>query len=127
MEFSKVKDSGERRKFGTGAVRDMALGKGRYDLISPLAIKRLAKHFQNGAIKYGDRNWEQGIPLNSYLDSAIRHLFNYLEGMRDEDHLAACLWNVSALIHMEEMIERGFMSKNLNNLPNYTIKESKNG
>jgi len=125
MEFEKVKDSGERRKFGTGAVRDMALGKGRYDLISPLAMKRLAKHYQNGSLKYGDRNWEKGIPLNSYLDSAMRHLFNYLEGLRDEDHLSACLWNVSALIHMEEMIERGLMPKELNNLPNYTIK-SKN-
>jgi hypothetical protein len=125
MEFEKVKDSGERRKFGTGAVRDMALGKGRYDLISPLAMKRLAKHYQNGSLKYGDRNWEKGIPLNSYLDSAMRHLFNYLEGLRDEDHLSACLWNVSALIHMEEMIERGLMPKSLNNLPNFTIKGDK--
>jgi len=123
MDFNKVKDSGDRRKFGTGAVRDMSLGKGRYDLISPLAIKRLAKHYQNGAVKYGDRNWEKGIPLNSYVDSALRHMYNYLEGMRDEDHLSAALWNISALIHMEEMIERGLMPKDLNNLPNYTKKE----
>ena len=26
-----IKDSGERRKFETGAVRDMAEGKGRFD------------------------------------------------------------------------------------------------
>jgi hypothetical protein len=122
MEYSKVKDSGERRKFGTGAVRDMSSGKGRYDLISPLFLKRLAKHFENGAKKYGDRNWEKGIPLSSYLDSAMRHLGKYLEGLRDEDHLAAAAWNINCLIHMEEMIERGLISEELNNLPNYIIK-----
>ena len=125
MEYDKVKDSGTRRKFGTGAVRDMSLGKGRYDLISPIALKRLAKHYQNGATKYGDRNWEKGIPLCSYVDSAMRHLNNYLEGLRDEDHLAAAAWNVFCLIHMEEMLERGLINKNLDNLPNYTKKETK--
>jgi hypothetical protein len=122
MEFNKVKDSGERREFGTGAVRDMSAGKGRYDLISPLFLKRLAKHFENGAKKYGDRNWEKGIIFSSYIDSAIRHLNNYLEGMRDEDHLAAAVWNISCLIHMEEMLERGLVPKELNNLPDYTKK-----
>ena len=124
MDFNKVKDSGERRQFGTGAVRDMSSGKGRYDLISPLFLKRLAKHFENGAKKYGDRNWEKGIPLSSYLDSAMRHLSNYLEGLRDEDHLAAAAWNISCLIHMEEMIERELIPKELDNLPNYTKKEN---
>ena len=28
-----IKDSGERREFETGAVRDMAEGKGRFDLM----------------------------------------------------------------------------------------------
>ena len=124
MDFNKVKDSGERRQFGTGAVRDMSSGKGRYDLISPLFLKRLAKHFENGAKKYGDRNWEKGIPLSSYLDSAMRHLGNYLEGLRDEDHLAAAAWNISCLIHMEEMIERELVPKELDNLPNYIKKEN---
>lgn len=123
MEFNLVKDSGERREFGTGAVRDMSKGKGRYDLISPLALKRLAKHYENGALKYSDRNWEKGIPLSSYIDSAMRHLSNYLEGMRDEDHLAAAAWNVFCIIHMEEMIERGLKTKELNNLPDYTKNE----
>jgi hypothetical protein len=127
MDFNKVKDSGERRQFDTGAVRDMSSGKGRYDLISPLFLKRLAKHFENGAKKYGDRNWEKGIPLSSYLDSAMRHLSNYLEGLRDEDHLAAAAWNISCLIHMEEMIERGLITKELDNLPNYTIKKENKG
>ena len=35
-------DSGERQQYATGAVRDLATGKGRYDLISPIALRRLA-------------------------------------------------------------------------------------
>ena len=63
-------DSGERIEFETGAVRDTTTGKGRYDLLSPIAIKRLAQHFENGGLKYKDRNWEKGIPLKRFLDSA---------------------------------------------------------
>jgi hypothetical protein len=43
--------------------------------------------------------------------------------MRDEDHLSAAVWNIFCIIHMEEMIERKLISKDLNNLPDYTKKE----
>ena len=71
-------DSGGRQQFVTGAVRDRQAGKGRFDLLPALAVTRLARHFEKGAAKYGDRNWEQGIPLSRFLDSALRHLFAYL-------------------------------------------------
>ncbi|HUS51203.1 MAG TPA: dATP/dGTP diphosphohydrolase domain-containing protein, partial [Candidatus Paceibacterota bacterium] len=73
MEFKEVKDSGKRQDFDTGSRRDTRDGKGRYDLLPVRAIKRLAKHYENGAKKYGDRNWEKGQPLSRYLDSALRH------------------------------------------------------
>jgi hypothetical protein len=123
--FDKVKDSGKRQEFKTGSVRDTNIGKGRYDLISPLMLQRLAKHFENGATKYGDRNWEKGQPLSRYFDSAVRHLYKHLEGMRDEDHLAAAVWNVGAMIHTEELIERGLLPEGLNDLPNYLKKEDR--
>ena len=126
MKYGKVKDSGARTDFGTGSVRDMRIGKGRFDLISPLALKRFAVHFENGARKYGDRNWEKGQYLSAFLDSAIRHLYCYLEGDRSEDHLAAAMWNAHCAIHTEEMIERGLLPKFLNNLPNYQTKPKKN-
>ncbi len=97
-----IKDSGHRREFETGAVRDMAEGKGRFDLIPPLALKRLAKHYEAGAIKYGDRNWEKGIPNDSFIDSALRHINEYQLGDRSEDHLAAAVFNVFGLIHFED-------------------------
>jgi nucleoside 2-deoxyribosyltransferase len=43
--------------------------------------------------------------------------------MNDEDHLAQSAWNIFAAIHFEEMIERGLLPKELNDLPNYQKKE----
>lgn len=138
-----LKDSGERRSFETGAVRDKAEGKGRCDLL-PLkevasaifgevtipykilfciedfqrtsdirwirqaiiesiraffltpetAILELAIHYEDGGRKYDDRNWEKGIPIHVYIDSAVRHLLKHLRGDTDEPHHRALLWNL---------------------------------
>ena len=97
-----LKDSGERREFETGAVRDRAAGKGRFDLIPSQAMFRYARHMEAGALKYSDRNWEKGMPFSVYLDAALRHVEKYKDGWNDEDHLAAALWNLAALMFMEE-------------------------
>lgn len=96
-----IKDSGERTTFESGAVRDLHIGKGRYDLLPWDAIHQLAQHCENGAIKYGERNCEKGIPVHSLIDSATRHLSCYLRGMKDENHLAAAMWNIAFAIEME--------------------------
>ena len=111
-----IKDSGERRAFETGAVRDIQEGKGRCDLL-PLqeaallfdrkpeifnilffigefqrtnnllylvkAIRvfieihygeistcflELSKHVEEGAKKYGENNWQKGIPTHQRLE-----------------------------------------------------------
>lgn len=121
MNFEKVQDSGERRKFITGSQRDSHEGKGRYDLITPVALKRLAIHYENGAKKYDDNNWMKGQPLHVFLDSALRHINTYrlntmLGKPQEEDHLAAALWNIAALIHTEEMIALGKLPKELDDL-----------
>lgn len=117
--YAAVKDSGQRESFDTGSVRDTRKGKGRYDLISPIGLRRLAQHYENGAAKYGDRNWEKGQSLSRYLDSAERHLESFKEGLRDEDHLSAVVWNIFCIIHTEEMIRRGKLPKSLDDLPSY--------
>jgi hypothetical protein len=121
-----VKDSGERRAFGTGSVRDMSKGKGRFDLISPLFMQRFAKHMENGAVKYGDRNWELGQPATTFLDSALRHINKYKLGMRDEDHLAAAAWNLHCIIHFEELAAMGNPTAKamMESLPTYVIQEN---
>lgn len=114
--FDKVQDSGERREFSTGARRDMGKGKGRFDLVPFYSLFRLAAHFENGAIKYGPDNWQKGMPLRQYLDSAIRHLYKYLAGFREEDHLSAAAWNVFVFIWTEQAIRDGKLPKELDDL-----------
>lgn len=135
-----IKDSGTRREFETGAVRDCTEGKGRCDLM-PLdvvaevaddeilediasyvdtgidmflknALERFARvydsiydmmldvsiHFEEGAKKYGEYNWQKGIPESSYIDSAMRHYMKYRAGMEDERHDRAFVWNILCLI-----------------------------
>ena len=100
--MSEILDSGERRTFESGAVRDMQEGKGRFDLLPMCVLMRLAKHYEKGAIKYKERNWEKGIPAHSFADSAMRHLVKYLDGWIDEDHLIAAIWNLMGLAWTEE-------------------------
>lgn len=114
-----TKDSGDRKIFETGAQRDRASGKGRYDLISPFAIKRLCGVYERGAEKYNSRNYEKGIPLSRFIDSAMRHLFQVIEGREDEDHISQAMWNITSYIHTEEMIKRGLLPESLNDIPSY--------
>lgn len=109
---SVIKDSGDRTEFTTGAVRDMHTGKGRMDLLPVTAIIELSKHCENGAIKYGERNVDKGIPQHSLVDSGLRHLFKYLRGDKDENHLVAALWNIAWA--MEQEVNK----PELNDLPN---------
>lgn len=96
-----TKDSGERQDFSSGARRDISHGKTRPDLISAKARQRWGDLMGRGAEKYGARNWELGMPASRFLESAYRHLLNYELGDRDEDHLAAVLFNIGAMIHFE--------------------------
>lgn len=137
----KILDSGNRREFETGAVRDIQEGKGRCDLL-PLdvlaigipddvlneisvfqksgnyeylyialnefsdnidtgvytMILEVSKHFEEGAKKYGEYNWQKGIPTHCYIDSAVRHYLKYLRGDKDEPHDRAFVWNILCCI-----------------------------
>ena len=144
-----IKDSGNRREFTSGAVRDIQEGKGRCDLlpldvvcgyyeaagcpgygqmfyflnkfketadvlhlyaalrmfleISPFCeaadmFLEVSKHFEEGAKKYGEHNWQKGIPVDRYIDSAVRHYLKCLRGDTDERHDRALAWNICCLI-----------------------------
>ena len=115
--FNKVKDSGAIRDFGTGSIRDTSAGKGRFDLLPMLALFRIAKHFENGSLRYLPRNWEQGIPLSCFWDSAFRHMMKMMLGMDDEDHCAAAGWNLMCFIETKMRIELGILPKELDDMP----------
>ena len=136
-----ILDSGERREFGTGAVRDIQEGKGRCDLLPldvvsfwladatveaisnfvesgevddlyialskfrvikgwdyPTMILEVSMHFEQGAQKYGEFNWQNGIPTHCYIDSAVRHYLKWLRGDKDEPHDRAFVWNILCCI-----------------------------
>ncbi len=151
----RIKDSGARTEFETGAVRDIQEGKGRCDLMpldvvagmygnngyhkeeevfnhiyrfmnSGLAehlyniltydyvygalsdmLLEVAIHFEDGAKKYGENNWQKGIPVKRYIDSAVRHYLKWLRGDQDEPHDRAFCWNIMCAIwtceHMPEL------------------------
>ncbi len=100
--FDEVKDSGKRQDFDTGARRDTQDDKPRYDLIPLSPMLRLAMHYTNGAVKYGEHNWTKGMPVSRFYASMFRHMISWAEGDRTEDHLAAVAWNAFALMHFED-------------------------
>lgn len=150
-----LQDSGSRRTFDSGAVRDIDEGKGRCDLLpldvvgevcdSPIlncinqyvrtgqkmflveaikefsrnqygdlftAMLEVSKHYEDGCNKYGDRNWEKGIPLHCYIDSGVRHYIKWLRRDKDEPHDRAFLWNLLGALwtqnHLPEQCDLPF-------------------
>jgi len=122
MVAFKLKDSGFRTTYKSGAQREKPPGKGRFDLLSAFALTRLAHVYEKGARKYDDRNWEKGLPISDCMDSALRHICQFMAGLKDEDHLAQACWNLMAALHMEELIKRGVVPKELNDMPSYQSK-----
>lgn len=95
--------AGQKVAESTGALRHDATGKGRFDLLPYHAILRYARHMENGVTEggYEPGNWRRGISVSRCISSALRHTFQYLEGFKDEDHLAAAIWNLCAIAHFE--------------------------
>ena len=112
--------SDNNQHFSTGSQRDSAKGKGQPSRISTLFLTRLSKHIEKGLRKYGDRNWEKGQPLSRYIDSAQRHLWKIQENNTDEDHEAAWAWNCMAFMHTKELIKRGDLPQELDDLHEYS-------
>jgi hypothetical protein len=117
-----MEDSGKRTEFSTGAVRDTAEGKSRPDLISPYAQMREGGWLAEGARKYAERNWEKGMLFSRCIASICRHLFQYMLGMRNEDHLAAIRCNAGFLMHYEAMISAGRLPADLDDMPKYELR-----
>lgn len=88
--------------FASGAVRGTDASDVRFDLITPIGLRRLAETCAEGSKKYGDHNWEKGIPASEMLNHAIRHVYLWIQGDDTEDHLAHAAWNILGVCHFEE-------------------------
>ena len=92
----------DRQKFPTGAVRSSDANNVRYDLITPVGLRRLAETYKEGSLKYGDNNWQKGFPASDVMNHAMRHIMLWLDGDKTEDHLAHATWNLLTIMHFEE-------------------------
>jgi len=95
--------AGTTAKFGTGAIRSDTFEEFRYDLVSPIGLREVARACAEGAEKYGDWNWEKGMPVHDLLNHAIAHIYGFLSGDRSEPHLGHAAWNLLAAIHSHEL------------------------
>ena len=77
----------------------------------PTMFLETAKHFEEGAKKYGEHNWQLGIPVKCYIDSAVRHYLKWRRGDNDESHDRAFCWNIMTALwtckHKPELNEYG--------------------
>lgn len=90
-------------RYATGAVRSSDAELTRYDLITPIGLAAVAAACAEGAERYGDFNWEKGMPANDLINHALRHIYMFLSGNRDDDHLGHAAWNILGAIHSLEV------------------------
>lgn len=67
-----------------------------------------SKQFEDGAKKYGEHNWKKGIPMDSYIDSAVRHYLKFMRGDTDERHDRAFVWNILCCLWTANEIDKAF-------------------
>ena len=98
----KLEDTGVRIEFGEGkGIREPTIGKGDMYSFPPAALLRLSKHYELGSLKYSRKNYMKGLPVSHFMDSALRHIYKYLDGNDLEDHLAAAAFNILGAMQME--------------------------
>lgn len=65
-----------------------------FTLIPIPVLKRLAKHYTEGAKAHGKNNWMKSKDLETFKQSAYRHFIAWQNGELDESHDMACVWNI---------------------------------
>lgn len=95
-------DKVKNRIFESGAQRDSNDNKPFIHNLKGYLRQRFGYHMNLGSNKYGDGNWEKGMPTNQYLESMDRHLASYMEGDRSEDHLSAIIFGINGIMQNEK-------------------------
>jgi hypothetical protein len=87
-------------RYPSGAVRSKL--DARYDLVPAIGLQRVAMTMAEGAAKYGEHNWQKGMPIGDTLNHAIAHVYSFLSGDRSEEHLSHAAANLLMAIHTME-------------------------
>ena len=78
-----------------------------YELLDEVSL-----HYRDGARKYTEDNWKNGLPVKSYLSSACRHLCKRIYQHEDEPHHRGFIWNILGALwtikHKPELIDAQF-------------------
>lgn len=65
-------------------------------------LRAVARAYKEGE-KYGDYNWERGMPVSDLLNHAFDHLNSWTDGDFSEPQIGKALWGVLGAIHSLEM------------------------
>jgi hypothetical protein len=113
-----VKDSGERKQFESGMVRDTSAGKVNFLLVRPgPMLRRWAAHLTKAETKYpppeiGVPNWTLANgpeELDRFRQSAARHFESWLDDEMDEDHAAGVIFNINGAEYVKEKLQSGLV------------------
>lgn len=88
--------------FESGAKREEKSHKPYVHSFKGYTRIRFGYHMTKGAMLHGDKNWELGLPTESYEESNDRHWAQYLSGDRSEDHLSAMIFNIQGIMLNEQ-------------------------
>lgn len=83
-----------------GEIKDLFRVLDRFRIFPDMETELLevSKHFEEGAEKYGEDNWQKGLPIKCYINSAVRHYLKLIRGDNDERHDRAFVWNIMCAI-----------------------------
>lgn len=115
MSFE-IKDSGERKVFASGMLKDAAGGnKTDYTtIIEGPMFDRWAEHLTKAKLKYPDSslgvsNWTLATGPEEMLEArkaAFRHFRKWLKGDQDEDHAAAIMFQLNLYEFVKEKLDK---------------------
>lgn len=109
-----VKDSGKRKQFDSGMVRDTEENKIDYlSILDGPMFDRWAAMLTRAKIKYPDiapgiANWTLANgeeELVRFRKSAFRHFRQWMRGDRDEDHAAALFFNINGYEYVKDKLK----------------------
>lgn len=79
-------------------------GKRRWSLLPFRSLEETLKAYEYGCIKYEPHNWKKGIEFSEYIDPAMRHFTDFINGENyDKEskshHLGCTIFYLNALIY----------------------------
>lgn len=72
----------------------------RLDLVPADAIFRMGETLKVGAERYAEWNWT-GIPTTDHINHALIHLYAFLAGDTQDDHLGHAITRIAFAIHTD--------------------------